>query len=68
MRSRDLAMVEGALASAHRCLNGGIRAASTMADLGLHDDLQLILLELERLQDDLIAGRARRLKLDNFRT
>lgn len=52
--------VEKALATAHRAIYGALGPASGMRDLGLHDDLQMIQLELERLQVDLLRGSSRR--------
>lgn len=33
---------------------------SSWSNLGFHDDIQLILMELERMQEDLLRGRKRR--------
>lgn len=60
MPSSDILATETCIANAHRCLHHAIQLASSMRDLGLHDDLQLIQLELERLQVDLLRGTSRR--------
>lgn len=49
--------VEASIAAAHRSLARARDHASSMSDLGLHDDLQLILAELEKLQVDLLRGK-----------
>jgi hypothetical protein len=49
-----LPRIETAIARAHRALAAARDDASTLADLGLHDDLQLMLLELERMQHGLL--------------
>jgi hypothetical protein len=57
--------IEQSIAAAHRSLSYARDHASCSSDLGLHDDLQLILLELERLQIDLLRGRKpRRLRAE----
>lgn len=60
MPGQRIAEIESGLARAHRAVHGCVAAASSLRDLGLHDDLQLILLELERLQFDLLRVNARR--------
>lgn len=60
MPSSDILAIETAIAAAHRCLSRACLHASSMRDLGLHDDLQLVQLELERLQVDLLRGTSRR--------
>lgn len=50
----NTAFIESAIARAHRALNFARDEASTWRDLGVHDDLQLILIELERLQMSLL--------------
>jgi hypothetical protein len=60
---KDSLVIEVNIAQAHRCLDRAIFHASTQVDLGLHDDLQLIQLELERLQVDLLRGTRRRMKV-----
>ena len=62
MERKPVLEVERCIASAHRSLHYAVRWASELADLGLHDDLQLIQLELERLQVDLLKGAGRRRK------
>jgi hypothetical protein len=57
---RNVAVIETAVALAHKHLSRARDAASSLSDLGLHDDLQLHLLELERLQVDLLRGRPHR--------
>jgi hypothetical protein len=53
--------IEAAIARAHRSLATARDQASVLTDLGLHDDLQMLLLELERLQVDLLkSSRPRR--------
>lgn len=52
--------VEKRLASAHRHLRAAKDRSSEWDKLGFHDDLQLILLEVERMQEDLLKGRGRR--------
>lgn len=64
MPTSDVLATETCIANAHRCLHHAIQHASSMRDLGLHDDLQLIQLELERLQVDLLRG-TRRSKVGN---
>lgn len=55
--------IEGALAAAHRSLRTATSLASQRSDLGLHDDLQMIELEVERLAVDLLrSGKPRRLR------
>lgn len=55
--------IESKIAAAHRALTFAAEAASALPDLGLHDDLQLITLELERLQVDLLkSARPRRIQ------
>lgn len=54
------ASIEAEIARAHRSLSRARDHASTYADLGLHDDLQLMLLELERMQHSLLRPRAYR--------
>lgn len=60
MPSRVILSIEANIANSHRCLHHAAYAASTLSDLGLHDDLQMIMLELERLQVDLLKGAGRR--------
>lgn len=60
MPSSSSLVIERCLAGAHRSIASAIEMASTYADLGLHDDLQLVQLELERLAIDLLRDRARR--------
>lgn len=60
MPSSSSLVIERCLAGAHRSIASAIEMASTYADLGLHDDLQMIQLELERLAVDLLRGRGRR--------
>lgn len=61
--SSNTLAIESAIATAHRALATAALYASALSDLGLHDDLQLIQLELERLQVDLLrGGKPRRLK------
>jgi hypothetical protein len=63
---RSRAVVEGSIARAHKALAPAIREASTFARLDIHDELQLIQLELERLQFDLLKyGQPRRKFLNN---
>ena len=50
MHGQAQAKIEASIARAHRNLTVARDEASTLADLGLHDDLCLHLLELERLQ------------------
>lgn len=63
MPSGDVLAIEGAIAAAHRQISRAAMHASTMRELGLHDDLQLISLELERLQVDLLRGTRRPTKV-----
>lgn len=60
MYDRSRLAIEKSLAIAHQAVYHAVQHAGTMADLGLHDDLQLLLLELERQQEDLLRGGARR--------
>lgn len=54
--------IEANIAMAHSRLLTARDEASTHRDLGLHDDLQMLLIELERLQVDLLrSARPRRL-------
>lgn len=48
------------IAAAHRALTRARDEASNLSDLSLHDDLQLMLIELERFQVDLLRGRISR--------
>lgn len=57
--SSDILSIESNIAHAHRSLTFARDHASSLANLGLHDDLQLMLIELERLQVDLLRGGAR---------
>lgn len=58
--------IEGALARAHRSLRTATMLASQRSDLGLHDDLQMIELEVERLCVDLLrSGKPRRLRAES---
>lgn len=59
MPSSDILAIETAIAAAHRHLARAVLHASSLRDLGLHDDLQLVQLELERLQVDLLRGSRR---------
>lgn len=60
MPSSSSLVIERCLAGAHRSIASAIEMASTYADLGLHDDLQLVQLELERLAEDLLRNTGRR--------
>jgi hypothetical protein len=51
--------IEKSLAIAHQAVYHAVQTASTFSDLRLHDDLQLLLLELERFQEDLLRGHRR---------
>lgn len=58
-----LLRIETSIAYAHRALSRARDEASSLRDLGLHDDLQLMTLELERLQVDLLrSGVASRVR------
>lgn len=59
MPTSDILSIEANIAHAHRSLTFARDHASCLANLGLHDDLQLMLIELERLQVDLLRGGAR---------
>lgn len=66
MPTSDILRIEYSIANAHRQLTNARNVASCQRDLGLHDDLQLMLIELERLQVDLLrSGRPRRLRLQS---
>lgn len=52
--------VEKHLAGAHRHLRAAMLKSSEWSNLGFHDDLQMFLLEIERMQEDLLKSRARR--------
>lgn len=52
--------IEKGIAIAHQALAFSIDHATYFRDLGIHDDIQLILLELERLQEDLLKRGRRR--------
>lgn len=55
--------IEGAIARSHKSLTLARDLSSALSDLGLHDDLQLVLIELERLQVDLLrSNKPRRLR------
>jgi hypothetical protein len=56
-------LAESAIAAAHERLTNARDITGDWSDLGLHDDIELILLELERIQMDLLRGRRRRLSL-----
>jgi len=58
--NRERLAIEKCLAIAHQAVFHATAHASTFRDLGLHDDLQMIQLELERIQEDLLRGTARR--------
>lgn len=60
MPTSAILRIESAIAAAHRHLSRARDEASNLSDLGLHDDLQLHLVELERLQVDLLRGARRR--------
>lgn len=57
--AQSVLRIEKLLAVAHQAVYASMREASTFHDLGLHDDLQLYLIELERLQETLLRGRHR---------
>ena len=50
--------MEASIARAHRNLSLARDAASSLSDLGFHDDLQMLLIELERMQTDLLRSGA----------
>lgn len=54
-----LLAVEKELAAAHRALSRARDEASNLADLTLHDDLQLMQLAVELLEEDLLRNRGR---------
>lgn len=54
-----LLAIEKELAAAHRALYRARDEASNLADLTLHDDLQLVQLAVERLQEDMLRNRGR---------
>lgn len=55
--------IEKVIANAHRQLTFARDLSSTLRDLGLHDDLQMVLIEIERLQVDLLrSGTGRRMR------
>lgn len=55
--------IESKIAAAHRALTFAAEVSKELTDLGLHDDLRMITLELERLQVDLLkSARPRRLQ------
>lgn len=56
MPSPQVLSIEKNIALAHRSLCWARDTASQLSDLGLYDDLQLHLLELERLQVDLLRS------------
>lgn len=60
MPSSQHLRIEQAIANSHRSLTVARDEASTFSDLGLHDDLQMILVELERLQVDLLRSTSRK--------
>lgn len=64
MPTSTVLAIETNIARSHRSLTFARDHASCLADLGLHDDLQMVLLELERLQVDLLrsggSGKVRR--------
>jgi hypothetical protein len=57
MVKRTVLTIEKCLAVAHQSVSFAIREASTLSDLGMHDDLQMLQLELERLQYSLLRGK-----------
>lgn len=57
--------IEANIGRAHRYIARARDLSSDLADLGLHDDLQLFLIELERLQVDLLRGTKRPRKLSS---
>lgn len=64
MPSSSTLVIEKALAGAHRSIASARDMASTYSDLGLHDDLQLMLLYIETLQVDLLrSSKPRRVDL-----
>lgn len=60
MPQASVLITEKCIAAAHRSLTSARDMASTWSDLGMHDDLQLLLAELERLQVDLLKGQRSR--------
>lgn len=60
MRDDSVVVAEKCLAAAHRQLNHAKNLAGDWADLQWHDDLQMFLLELERMQVDFLRGRSSR--------
>lgn len=60
MPSPQLLHIEAEIARAHRSLYRAADEASSLADFGLHDELQAIYVELERIQVSLLRGKARR--------
>lgn len=58
--AQSVLRIEKLLAVAHQAVYASMREASNFSDLGLHDDLQLYLIELERLQENLLRARGRR--------
>ena len=54
--ARTLAL-EKRLALAHRVLWQSAQLAETKPDLGLHDDLMMLCVELERIQQELLKTR-----------
>lgn len=48
--------IEGCLADAHKAIFNAARLSSSLANLELHDELQLYLAGLESLQVDLLRG------------
>ena len=68
MFSTNVLAIEKSLAVAHQALRVACIRASELRDLSLHDDLQLLLLEVERFQEDLLKQSGRRRKALKDRT
>lgn len=63
----SLPRIETCLAQSHRTMARAIEWASTLSDLGLHDDLQLLQLEIERISFSLLRDRKYRSRSNSTR-
>lgn len=59
MPSSKTAPIEACLSRAHRNITYAREHASTWSDLGLHDDLGLMLIEIERMMESLLLSKKR---------
>lgn len=60
LRSSNVLAVEKSLAVAHQAIRLAVIRSSELRDIGFHDDLQMVQLELERIAEDLLRAGGRR--------